>query len=57
MEEVIGGGDVLSSKDLVVHEEKIDILWVVDEERLVAAGHHVSGSLVASVSDLFQGSC
>lgn len=35
-----------------MHEEEIDVAGVVDEEGLVARGHHVSGLLVRSISDL-----
>jgi hypothetical protein len=34
---------VLSSEGFVVHKEKVDIADVVDEESLVAGGHHVAG--------------
>jgi hypothetical protein len=34
-----------------VHEEELDVLGVVDEESLVAGGHHVAGLLVGSVTD------
>lgn len=49
----VGGfGDVLSGVGAVVHEEKLNVPGVVDDESLVARGHHVLGLLVASVSDL-----
>lgn len=35
-----------------MHQEELDILGVVDEEGLVARGHHVAGLLVAAVADL-----
>jgi hypothetical protein len=35
----------------VVHEEQLDILDVVDEEALVAGGHHVPGLLVGAEAD------
>jgi hypothetical protein len=35
-----------------VHEEEVEVTGVVDEERLVAGGHHVAGLLVATVADL-----
>lgn len=44
--------DVLSSVGAVVHQEQLDVLGVVDEEGLVAGGHHVAGLLVAAVADL-----
>jgi hypothetical protein len=50
--ESIGG--VLSSVGAVVHEQKLNILGVVDEESLVAGGHHVTGLLVASITNLYQ---
>jgi hypothetical protein len=34
-----------------VHEEELDVLGVVDEESLVAGGHHVAGLLVGTVTD------
>jgi len=36
-----------------VHEEELNVLGVVDEESLVAGGHHVLGLLVGSITDLF----
>ena len=38
---------------LVVHEEKVQVAGVVDEEGLVAGRHHVAGLLVAAVADLY----
>lgn len=35
-----------------MHEEKFNVLGVVNEEGLVARGHHVAGLLVAPVADL-----
>lgn len=35
-----------------MHEEELDVTGVLDEESLVARGHHVLGLLVATVSDL-----
>lgn len=35
-----------------MHQEELDVLGVVDEEGLVAGGHHVAGLLVATVADL-----
>jgi hypothetical protein len=35
-----------------VHEEEFDIAGVVDEESLVAGGHHMSGLLVGSETNL-----
>lgn len=40
----------------VVHEEELDVLGVVDEEGLVARGHHVSCLLVGAEADL-KGIC
>jgi hypothetical protein len=34
-----------------VHEEELNVLGVVDEESLVAGGHHVAGLLVGTVTD------
>lgn len=45
-------GDVLSSVGAVVHQEQLHVLGVVDEEGLVAGGHHVTGLLVATITDL-----
>ena len=38
--------NVLCGECLIVHEEEIDIASVVDEESLVAGGHHVASLLV-----------
>jgi hypothetical protein len=46
--------DVLSSVGAVVHEKQLNVLGVVDEESLVAGGHHVLGLLVAAVADLIS---
>ena len=46
------GRNALSSVSPVVHEEEINVLGVVNEESLVAGGHHVLGLLVAAVTDL-----
>lgn len=35
-----------------MHEEEVEVTDVVDEESLVAGGHHVAGLLVAAVADL-----
>lgn len=43
--------NVLCCEGLVVHEEEFDIAGVVDEESLVAGGHHMSGLLVGSETD------
>lgn len=48
------GKNALSSVSAVVHEEEINVLSVVNEESLVAGGHHVSGLLVATVTDLLS---
>lgn len=44
--------NVLSGVGPVVHEEELDIVDVVDEESLVARGHHVLGLLVGAIADL-----
>ncbi len=44
--------NVLGSEGLVVHEEKVDITDVVDEESLVSGWHHVAGLLVGSETNL-----
>ena len=38
--------DVLCGEGLVMHKEEVDIAGVVDEESLVAGGHHVASLLV-----------
>ena len=43
---------VLCGEGGVVHEEKVNIGDVVDNESLVAGGHHVAGLLVGTVTDL-----
>ena len=50
------GRYVLSREGLVVHEEEVDISGVVDEEGLVARGHHVSCLSVGAISDLQRAS-
>jgi hypothetical protein len=35
-----------------VHEKELNVLGVLDEESLVAGGHHVLSLLVATVADL-----
>jgi hypothetical protein len=35
-----------------VHKEEVEVAGVVDEEGLVAGGHHVAGLLVGSVANL-----
>jgi hypothetical protein len=44
--------DILGGVGAVVHEEQFDVLDVVDEEALVAGGHHVPGLLVGAEADL-----
>jgi hypothetical protein len=44
--------DVLGSVCAVVHEEEVNFADVVDEESLVAGGHHVAGLLVRAITDL-----
>ena len=46
------GIDVLGSEGLAVHQEELDVLLVVDKERLVAGGHHVTGLLRGTVANL-----
>ena len=51
---MLGGGRevVLSGVGAVVHEEEVELADVVDEESLVAGGHHVAGLLVGTVANL-----
>lgn len=49
-----GYRNVLSGVGLVVHEEKVEVTGVVDDESLVAGRHHVAGLLVGAVTDLFE---
>ena len=37
-----------------MHQQQLDILDVVDDESLVAGGHHVTGLLVGAESDLWS---
>jgi hypothetical protein len=46
------GEDVLCGVGLVVHQEELDIVGVLNEEGLVARGHHVAGLLVGAIADL-----
>lgn len=48
--------NVLGGKGLVVHEEDIDVSSVVDEEGLVARGHHVASFFVRSIANLEESS-
>lgn len=34
-----------------MHQEQLNVLGVVDEESLVAGGHHVAGLLVATITN------
>ena len=45
-------GNILCGERAVVHEQKIDILRVVNEEGLVAGRHHMSSLLIASIANL-----
>jgi hypothetical protein len=36
----------------VVHEKELQISQVIDDESLVAGGHHVAGLLVGAIADL-----
>jgi hypothetical protein len=47
------GVNILSGVCPVVHEKELNVLGVLDEECLVAGGHHVAGLLVATVTDLY----
>ncbi len=49
------GGNALSSVGAVVHHQQLEVLDVVDEEGLVARGHHVAGLLVGTVADAGHG--
>lgn len=53
MQNIVSTVNVLSSEGAVVHQEELDVLGVVDEESLVAGGHHVAGLLVGTVTDLW----
>lgn len=44
--------DVLSGVGSVVHHQEFDILDIVNKERLVARGHHVTSLLVGPETDL-----
>ena len=46
------GGFLLCRISPVVHEKKIDIPGIVDEERFVAGWHHVAGFLVGTIANL-----
>ena len=43
---------VLGGESLVVHEQKVDISGIVNNESFVAGGHQISGFLVRTVSYL-----
>lgn len=40
-----------------MHEEQLDVAGVVDNEGLVARGHHVPSLLVAAIADLNSSAC
>lgn len=44
--------DVLGSVGSVVHEEKLNVVDVADEEGLVAGGGQEAGLLVGAIADL-----
>ena len=46
----------LGSKSFVVHQEQVDLPYVVDKEFFEAVGEKMSCLLVASVTDLGLGS-
>lgn len=53
--DALAGGDSrgnLGGVGAVVHHEELEVLDVVDQEGLVAGGHHVAGLLVGAVADL-----
>lgn len=53
--DALAGGDGrgnLGGVGAVVHHEELEVLDVVDQEGLVAGGHHVAGLLVGAVADL-----
>ena len=45
-------GYLLCGVGSVVHQQKLKILGVVDEESLVAGGHHVASLLVGAITNL-----
>lgn len=46
--------NVLSGVGSVVHHQQLDVLDVVDQEGLVARGHHVAGFLVGAETNLWE---
>lgn len=48
-------GNVLGGVGPVVHQEELEVVDVVDDEGLVAGGHHVLGLLVGAIADLEAG--
>ena len=44
--------NVLGSESLVVHEQKVDISGIVNNESFVTGGHQMSGFFVRTVSYL-----
>jgi hypothetical protein len=51
----VPGEVVLSGVSPVVHHQELNILDVIDEEGLVAGGHHVAGLLVGAKANLVSG--
>ena len=49
---VMLGEHSLCGVGLVVHQEEIEVADIVDEECLMARGHHVSGLLVVAIANL-----
>lgn len=50
--QVVFRGNVLGGVGPVVHQEELDVVDVVDDEGLVARGHHELGLLVGAIADL-----
>jgi len=47
-----GQKNILSSEGTVVHEEELNVVDVLDEERLVAGRSHVTSLLVGTITNL-----
>lgn len=49
--------DVLCRERLIVHEQKVDISGIVDNEGLMAGRHEMPSFFIGTVSDLIRGTC
>ena len=46
---------VLCRESPIVHEEKVDVSGIMDDESFVAGGHQMPGFLIGTISNLSHG--